>query len=136
MLPVPPCATAPAMSPAGIGIANLGIRAKPLPPKVLERRRAQLRVARRVLDRPVAEPVLNAPRVVVGIGQGVAPGVAQHASVDRKGEAGARADALDVAVDGIGRERAAAPWRRHHACVSERRPSAARCQQQRTPSPH
>jgi hypothetical protein len=29
-----------------------------LPPEVLERRGAQLRVARRVLDRPMAEPVL------------------------------------------------------------------------------
>jgi hypothetical protein len=48
----------------------------PSPPEVLERRRAQLRVARRVLDRPVAEPVLNVSRVVAGVGQGVAAGSA------------------------------------------------------------
>jgi len=44
-------------------------------PEVFERYRAQLRVSRRVLDRSMAEPVLNAPRVMVGIGQGVAAGV-------------------------------------------------------------
>jgi hypothetical protein len=55
-----------------------------LPPEVLERRRAQLRVARRVLDRSMAEPILNASRVVAGIGQGMA----QRVRVDLKGEAG------------------------------------------------
>jgi hypothetical protein len=34
--------------------------------------------------------------------------VAQHVRVDRKGESGATADALDEAVDGIRRERATA----------------------------
>jgi hypothetical protein len=38
----------------------------PLPPEVLERRRAQLRVARRVLDRSVAEPILSVLRMVAG----------------------------------------------------------------------
>jgi hypothetical protein len=42
------------------------------------------------------------------IDQGVAAGVAQHMGVDRKGEAGAHADALDESVDGVRRERAAA----------------------------
>jgi hypothetical protein len=32
----------------------------------------------------------------------------EHVDVDRKGESGARADALDQAIDGIGRERTAA----------------------------
>jgi hypothetical protein len=41
---------------------------KPLPPEVLERRCAQLRVSSRVLDRSMAEPILNAPRIVAGIG--------------------------------------------------------------------
>jgi hypothetical protein len=36
--------------------------------EVLERRHAQLRVARRMLDRSMAEPVLDAPRVVAGVG--------------------------------------------------------------------
>jgi hypothetical protein len=44
-------------------LAKLKNRAKPLPPEVLERRRAELRVACRVLDRSMTEPILNAPRV-------------------------------------------------------------------------
>jgi hypothetical protein len=55
----------------------------------------------------MAQPVLDAPRVVAGIRQGVAAGMAEHVGVDRKGEAGAIADALDQSVDGVGRERAA-----------------------------
>jgi hypothetical protein len=56
------------------------IRAKPPPilsRKVLERRRAQLRVARRVLDRSMAGPILNPPRAVAGVGQRVAAGVTE-----------------------------------------------------------
>jgi hypothetical protein len=40
-----------------------------------------------VLDRSVAEPILNASRVVAGISQGVAAGVPEQVGVDRKGEA-------------------------------------------------
>jgi hypothetical protein len=36
----------------------------------------------------MADPILNAPRVVAGSGQGVAAGVPEHVSMDRKGEAG------------------------------------------------
>lgn len=36
----------------------------PLPPEVPERHRAQRRVARRGLDRSMAEPILDASRVV------------------------------------------------------------------------
>jgi hypothetical protein len=39
----------------------------------------------------MAEPILDAPRVVAGIGQRVAAGVPEHVNVDRKGEAGAPA---------------------------------------------
>jgi hypothetical protein len=35
------------------------------------------------------------PRVVAGVGHGVAAGVPKHVGVNRKGEAGALADALD-----------------------------------------
>ncbi len=52
----------------------------------------------------MAESILDASRVVAGIGQGVATGVAEHVSVNWKGKAGARADALDQPIDGIGRE--------------------------------
>jgi hypothetical protein len=56
----------------------------------------------------VAEPILNAPRVVTGIGQRVAASVPQHVCVHRKGDEGARPDALDELVDGVSGERAAA----------------------------
>ncbi len=56
----------------------------------------------------MTEPILNALRVVAGIGQGIATGVPEHVSMHWKGEACARADALDQAIDGVGRERAAA----------------------------
>jgi hypothetical protein len=56
----------------------------------------------------MAEPVLNASRVVARVSEGVAAGVPEHVSVDREGEAGAHADGLDVTVNGIRYERAAA----------------------------
>jgi hypothetical protein len=43
----------------------------------------------------MAKPILNAPRVVAGVGECVAARVAQHVNVDRKGEAGTGTDALD-----------------------------------------
>jgi hypothetical protein len=56
----------------------------------------------------MAETTLDASRVVSGIGQGIAAGMAEHVGVDRKGEFGAAADALDQPVDGVGGERTAA----------------------------
>jgi hypothetical protein len=56
----------------------------------------------------MAEPVLDSPRVVARIRQGVAAGAPRHVGVNRKGEAGALADALDQPIDGVGCERAAA----------------------------
>jgi hypothetical protein len=35
----------------------------------------------------MAEPILNASRVVADIGQGIAAGVPEHVGVNRKGEA-------------------------------------------------
>src|SRR6516164_3593851 len=52
----------------------------------------------------MAEPVLDQPRVMAGIGQGVAAGVAQHVSMDAKWELGARANGLHEAVDGVSRK--------------------------------
>ena len=43
-------------------------------------------------------------RIVACIGQRVAAGMAQHVDMNLKGEAGALADALDQAIDGIGGE--------------------------------
>lgn len=49
----------------------------------------------------MTEPILDATRVVTSIGQGVPAPVAEHVGVNRKSEAGAIADALYQAVDGI-----------------------------------
>ena len=46
----------------------------------------------------MAEPILDAPRVVAGVGQGVAAGMADHVSVNRKGEADALAKGAYVAA--------------------------------------
>jgi hypothetical protein len=53
----------------------------------------------------MAEPIPDAPRVMAGIGQGIPAGMPQHVSVNRKGKASARANALDRPVDRVGRER-------------------------------
>jgi hypothetical protein len=67
----------------------------------------------------VTQPILDASRVVAGIGQRVAARVAQHVGVNRKGEACPHADALDEPVDGVGCGTGRrARWRR-------RRPSPA-----------
>jgi hypothetical protein len=55
----------------------------------------------------MAEPVLDPPSVVASIGERIAASVAQHVGVNRKGKAGAHADAVDQAIDGVGAERAA-----------------------------
>jgi hypothetical protein len=54
-----------------------------LAPEVLEPRRRQLRVAYGMLNGPMAEPVLNSPRVVAGVRQCVAAAVAEHVRMDR-----------------------------------------------------
>jgi hypothetical protein len=77
-------------------------------PEPFEAVLAQFGVADGVLNRTVAEPVLNGARIVALIGQGVTAGVPKHVRVDLEGEFGARTDALDQAIDGICREWAAA----------------------------
>src|SRR5215468_4536127 len=71
-------------------------------PKIFESFLAQFRVARRVLDGAMAEPILNGPRVVPHIGQGIAASVPQHVHVNLEGKPCALADVLDQAIDGIG----------------------------------
>jgi hypothetical protein len=66
-------------------------------------------------------------RVSFRSGERVAAGVAQHVNVNRKGEAsGARTDALNHPVDGIGRERTSTlqPTR---GSIGSRRLFTARC---------
>src|SRR5262249_41513384 len=53
-------------------------------PEVLEPRRCQLGVAHGVLDVLVAEPGLQRPRVMAGIGQRIAAAMAQHVRMDRE----------------------------------------------------
>ena len=65
----------------------------------------------------MAEPVLNRPRVVTCIGQGIAAGVAEHVHVNLEWEAGALADALDQTIDGIGGEWSAALRLEHVAAA-------------------
>jgi hypothetical protein len=75
----------------------------------------------------MAEPVLNAPRVMSGISQGVPASMAKHMSVNREREASALADALDQTVDGIRRERAAAFGGEDEGGVRELPPQLAQC---------
>jgi hypothetical protein len=70
----------------------------PVSPEVSKRDRRKLGVSHGVLDRSMAEPILNGPRVAAGIGQGVAAGVPEHVGMDGKGEASARTDALDEPI--------------------------------------
>src|SRR5262249_3593035 len=56
----------------------------------------------------MAEPVLDQPRVMASIGQGVAAGVAHHVSMDPEWQLGALANGLHEAVDGVSSKRAAA----------------------------
>ena len=61
-----------------------------------------------MLDRTVAEPVLDEPCVMTRIGQGITAGVAQHMSMDPERQLGALANGFHEAVDGVRRERPAA----------------------------
>jgi hypothetical protein len=57
-------------------------------------------------------------RVVAGIGQGVAAGMPEHVGVD-SGQSASPADALDVAIDGVRRERPSALSREDEARARE-----------------
>src|SRR5207248_6628342 len=59
-----------------------GSKAARTAPKVLEPMRRQLGVAHRVLDVFVAEPCLQRPGVMAGLGERVAAAVPQHVRVD------------------------------------------------------
>jgi hypothetical protein len=50
----------------------------------------------------MAEPILDASRVVSGIGQGVPAGMPRHVGVVRKSEARSGADALDEGLTASG----------------------------------
>ena len=55
-------------------------------PEVLELGRRQFGISHGVLNGLVAEIILNPPRIVACIGQGVAAGMPQHMNVDREAE--------------------------------------------------
>src|SRR5262245_10371142 len=77
-------------------------------PEVFEPVRRQLGVPDRVLDVLVAEPCLQRPRIVPGIGQGVAAGVPQHVREDGEGHTGAPTEALEQRAEALGRHWATA----------------------------
>ena len=62
------------------------------PPHIPKPCRTEFCVARGMLDRTVAEPVLDEPCVMTRIGQGIAAGVAQHVSMNPKRQLGALAN--------------------------------------------
>ncbi len=59
------------------------------------------------------EPSLEGPRIVASISQGEAAAVPEHVRVDRKGHAGALAEACDQSMKTLGRHRAAALGSEH-----------------------
>jgi hypothetical protein len=77
-------------------------------PEILKPSLRKLCVANRVLDRLMPKPILNCPRIVASVGQGVAAAVPQHVSMDLEFEASALTNAFDQAINSIRRERAAA----------------------------
>ena len=56
----------------------------------------------------MAEPVLDQSRVVAGIGQGIAAGVAKHVGVDPERQLGARANGFHETINGVSRKWTAA----------------------------
>ena len=60
------------------------------------------------MDRAVAKPILNCPRVVALISQRIAAGMPQHVDVNLKWKTSALTNALDQPISGIGGERGAA----------------------------
>ena len=74
-------------------------------PEILELDRGQLGISYGVLDRLVAEVVLDRSCVMAGIGKGVAAGVAKHVDVNLEADRGLVTKPLDVAVQGCRRER-------------------------------
>jgi len=73
--------------------------------EAFEPNRRQFRVTDGMLDRRVAEIVLDGPRIVAVIGELVAAGVPQHVDVNREAELGPFANVLDLPIDGVRRER-------------------------------
>src|SRR6516164_2520591 len=86
-------------------------------PKIFESFLAQFRIAGRMLNSTMAQPVLNCPCIMPRIGQRVAAGVPQHVDVNLEWKAGALADALDQATDGISGERRTALGLEHIAAA-------------------
>jgi hypothetical protein len=86
----------------------LGLSAVAPTPKRREPRGRQLRVPDGMLNVGMTEPRLNGPRVVTSIGERISTAVAQHVGVDRERKLRASADALDLPVDRVRCELAAA----------------------------
>jgi len=72
-----------------------------------------------MLDRAVAEPILQRPRIMPCIRQSVAAGMPEHVTVNREGESRALANAFDHPIDSVRCERAAPLGRKNEAAVGE-----------------
>ena len=75
----------------------------------------------------MAQPVLNCPRVVASVRQCVAASMPEHVGVNLEVEAGALTNALDQAINCIGRERAVPLRREDEAAVGELPAKLAQC---------
>jgi hypothetical protein len=67
----------------------------------------------------MAKPILERPRIMPRIGQGIAAGMPEHVTVNQEGKAGALTDALYQPIDGVWCEWAAPFGRKDEATVRE-----------------
>jgi hypothetical protein len=75
----------------------------------------------------MAEPILDCPGVVAGVRQRVSAAVPQHVGMDQEVEAGALPNALDQAVDRIGRKWSVLLGLKHEAGVGKFPPQLSQC---------
>ena|SRR6476660_4895874 len=80
-----------------------------------------------MLNRPMAKPILQRPRIMPRIGQGIAARMPKHVTVNREGKACTLADPLDQPINGVGRERTAALGRKDEAALGELPAQLAQC---------
>ena len=75
----------------------------------------------------MAKPILQRPRIMPRIGQGIAARMPKHVTVNREGKARTLADPLDQPINGVGRERTAALGRKDEAALGELPAQLAQC---------
>ena len=75
----------------------------------------------------MTKPILDCPGVVAGVRQRVSAAVPQHVGMDQEVEAGALPNALDQAVDRIGRKWSVLLGLKHEARVGKFPPQLSQC---------